>query len=173
MVRLNRLRSALAAAVLSVGIGSAPAAMAEGEALVEFKALSLETAQTLAQAALEECRSRGFQVAVVVVDRFGQTQVVLRDRFAGPHTVTTATRKAWTAVSFRTSTLDLSELTATGEMAAIRNLDMALALGGGLPVEAGEGGIVAGVGVSGAPAPSEDDACSAVGIAAIEDDIAF
>ena len=32
------------------------------------------------------------------------TQVVLRDRFAGPHTVPTATAKAWTAVSFRTGT---------------------------------------------------------------------
>lgn len=163
---------ALAAGMAS-GMAVPPAALAEESAFAEFKILTLETAQTLAQAALDDCRARGYQVAVVVVDRFGQTQVALRDRFAGPHTISTATRKAWTSVSFRTSTLELSELTASGEMAAIRDLDMALALGGGVPVEAGEGGIVGGVGVSGAPAPSEDDACSRAGIAAIEDAIAF
>ena len=172
MVKSTLCAAALATS-MAAGLATPHAALAQDEPFAEFKILTLETAQTLAQAALEECRNRGFQVAVVVVDRFGQTQVALRDRFAGPHTVSTATRKAWTAVSFRTSTLELSELTASGEMAAIRDLDTALALGGGLPVEAGEGGIVAGIGVSGAPAPSEDDACSEAGIAAIEDAIAF
>jgi uncharacterized protein GlcG (DUF336 family) len=32
------------------------------------------------------------------------TQVILRDRFAGPHTPATAVGKAWTAVTFRTNT---------------------------------------------------------------------
>ena len=54
----------------------------------------------LARGALASCRERGFQVAVAVVDRFGVTQVLLRDRFAGAHTIATATSKAWTAVSF-------------------------------------------------------------------------
>jgi len=37
----------------------------------------------------------------------GGTQVMLRDRYAGPHTPDTAERKAWTAVSFRADTLEL------------------------------------------------------------------
>lgn len=74
------------------------------DALVTYKSLSVEVALDLARAALDACRARGFQVAVAVVDRFGVTQVTLRDRFAGPHTVSTATGKAWTAVSFRTNT---------------------------------------------------------------------
>jgi uncharacterized protein GlcG (DUF336 family) len=55
----------------------------------------------LATATLEACRAEGVQVAVVVADRTGIIQVLLRDRFAGPHTVNVATNKAWTTVSFR------------------------------------------------------------------------
>ena len=67
------------------------------EALVTHKLLSPELALDSARAALAECRKRGYQVAVAVVDRFGLTQVMLRDRFAGPHTPATAAGKAWTA----------------------------------------------------------------------------
>ena len=66
-------------------------ARAEEDGLVGFKILNLEAAMTLAQATLEECRARGYRVAVVVVDRFGNTQVTLRDRFAGVHTTATDT----------------------------------------------------------------------------------
>ena len=63
------------------------AAPARGEdALISYKSLSPEVAFDLARAALASCRERGFQVSVAVVDRFGVTQVVLRDRFAGAHT---------------------------------------------------------------------------------------
>ena len=152
---------------------AAPAAAQDDGAFVTFKVLKPEVALEMAQAAMAHCRAGGYQVGVTVVDRFGVPPVFLRDRFAGIHVFETARRKAWTAVSFRTSTLELSKLTAEGEMSAIRDLDTALALGGGLPIEAGEGGIVAGIGVSGAPAPSEDEVCAAAGIAAIEDLIAF
>ena len=55
----------------------------------------------LARAALADCQKRGYQVAVAVVDRFGVPQVMLRDRYAGPHTSVTASGKAWTAAAFR------------------------------------------------------------------------
>ena len=63
--------------------------------------LTPETAIKAAQAALASCRASGYQVAVAIVDRGGITQVLLRDRFAGPHTVEIAIDKAWTAASFR------------------------------------------------------------------------
>src|SRR5262249_40355833 len=84
------------------------------EALGTYKSLSPEIALDLARAALSCCRERGFQVAVAVVDRFGVTQVLLRDRFAGAHTVTAATGKAWTAVTTRTNTSDLVGITQPG-----------------------------------------------------------
>src|SRR5947208_6919830 len=91
---------------------AAPAAAQD--ALVTYKSLSPEVALDLARAALSACRERGFQVAVAVVDRFGVTQVALRDRFAGAHTVPTATGKAWTAVTFRTSTNELAGISQPG-----------------------------------------------------------
>ena len=148
-------------------------AKAEEPALVSFKVLSPAVALELAQATLENCREQGFQVAVSVVDRAGTAQVLLRDRFAGPHTPETARRKAWTAVSFRTDTLELSKLSQAGEeLSPVRHIPGALMVGGGVQVEAA-GSIVAGVGVSGAPGGAADDACARAGIEAIEDKIAF
>ena len=48
------------------------------EALVTYRALSPEIALELARKALVACQERGFQVAVAVVDRFGQPQVMRR-----------------------------------------------------------------------------------------------
>ena len=143
------------------------------EALVTYKTLSPEIALDLANAALTDCRQRGFQVAVAVVDRFGVTQVMLRDRFAGPHTPATATGKAWTAVSFRTNTTDLVPLTQPGmPSAGIRNLPGAVIIGGGIMVQAG-GSLVGAIGVSGSPGGDADDACAKVGISAIQNKIDF
>ena len=84
------------------------------EPLVTYKMLSPELALDSARAALAECRKRGYQVAVAVVDRFGVTQVMLRDRFAGAHTPATAAGKAWTAASFRTDTSALMAISQPG-----------------------------------------------------------
>ncbi|MBL4691647.1 MAG: heme-binding protein [Rhodospirillales bacterium] len=149
-----------------------PAKAQEG-ALVTFKSLNLETALELAEAALADCRKRGFQVAVAVVDRSGILQVTLRDRFAGPHTPETARRKAWTAINFRTNTGELADLTQPGKpQSGARDITNVLMLGGGVPVEAA-GALVAGVGVSGAPGGDLDEACAQAGIEAIADKIAF
>ncbi|SPH16553.1 hypothetical protein DEA8626_00063 [Defluviimonas aquaemixtae] len=159
--------------LLAMALVSGPAIAQDDEALVQFEVMKPEIALKLAQAALESCRDQGYQVGVAVVDRFGVTQVFLRDRFAGPHVEETARRKAWTAVSFRTDTLTLAEETAPDKISSgIRNLSMALPLGGGVPVDAA-GSLVGGVGVSGAPGPDIDDACARDGIAAVEEDIAF
>jgi len=143
------------------------------DALVTHKTLSPELALELANATLNDCRKRGFQVAVAVTDRFGITQVLLRDRFAGPHTVQTATGKAWTAVSFRTNTTDLVTATAANTpQAGIRNLPGVVIVGGGVLIEAG-GSIVGAVGVSGAPGGDADHACANAGIDAIRDKLDF
>ena len=93
----------IVAALLTCGFSGAGRAE---DALVSYQSLSPDVALDLAKAALDACRAKGFQVAVAVVDRSGQQQVMLRDRFAGAHTPTTAAGKAWTAASFRTNTGD-------------------------------------------------------------------
>ena len=101
------------------------------ESLVTYKSLSPAIALELAQSALANCQQRGYQVAIAVVDRFGVTQVVLRDRYAGPHTPATASGKAWTAATFRSSTSNLFAISQPGMMqAGIRNLPGAVIIGG-------------------------------------------
>ena len=137
------------------------------------KMLTPETALKAAQAALAKCRADGFQVAVAVVDRSGITQVMLRDRFAGPHTVEMAQRKAWTAISFRTPTTDIERETRPGSPSAgVRHLSHVAAVAGGVPIEAG-GSLYGAIGISGAPGPANDDACSRAGIKAIADSLEF
>ena len=165
MVRYVALVVALSA------LGSLPASAQD--AVISYKSLSPELALDLARATLADCRRRGFQVAVAVVDRFGVTQVLLRDRFAGAHTPGTATGKAWTAVSFRTSTSELNTASQPGTaQAGIRNLPGVVVIGGGLVVESG-GSLVGGIGVSGAPGGDADEACARAGIEAIRDKLEF
>ena len=161
-----RSRAALAAALTLAMSG----AFAQ-DGLVSFSVMTLDTATTAAQATLAACRDKGFQVTVAVVDRFGNLQVLLRDRFAGAHTPDTARRKAWTAVSFRSDTLELSALTEPGmPQSAARDITDALMLGGGITVQAA-GAVVGGIGVSGAPTGEDDAACATAGRSAIVDRI--
>src|SRR3954471_6584804 len=162
-------RTLLAATILLM---LAHPAMAQ-EPLATYKSLTPELALDLARATLGDCRSRGYQVAVAVVDRFGVTQVLLRDRFAGPHTISTASGKAWTAVTFRTSTTELNAISQPGMMqAGIRQLPGAVIIGGGLMVEAG-GALLGAIGVSGAPGGDADEACAKAGIDTVRDRLDF
>jgi uncharacterized protein GlcG (DUF336 family) len=151
------------------------AALLAGDAIAQatftVKVLTPETALKAARAALERCRSSGYQVAVAVSDRMGVVQVVLRDRFAGPHTLDLATSKAYTAASFRMNTSELQEATQAGRpQSGIRNRPGVAAVAGGATIEAG-GALLGAIGVSGAPGGKEDEACASAGIAAIRDDL--
>jgi uncharacterized protein GlcG (DUF336 family) len=144
---------------------------AKAQGTFTIRVLTPDTALKAAQVALKKCRDSGFQVAVAVVDRMGVVQVLLRDRFAGPHTPDMASAKAYTAVSFRTNTTDLAEATQPGRpQSGIRNRPGVAAVGGGMMIEAG-GSLLGAIGVSGAPGGPADDMCAAAGIEAIREDI--
>lgn len=168
MRRMHR-RARLAACACF--LASAAPAMAQ-EATFTIKQLTPETALKLAQATLAACRKEGFQVAVAVTDRSGIAQVLLRDRFAGPHTVTIAVDKAWTAVSFRQDTLSLARATADPAHAASRHFQHVVAVGGGVPIEAG-GSMLGALGVSGGPGGEADDRCARSGLEVIRGDLDF
>ena len=164
------IRTAIAAAT-ALAVSAGAAAAQDDDAFVAFEVLKPSVATKLAVATMEACRAAGYQVGVAVVDRFGVTQVFVRDRFAGAHVEETATRKAWTAASFRTDTLELDRVTRPGELSAgIRNISRALPLGGGIVIEA-KGSVIGGLGVSGAPGPDLDDECAREGLTAIEDEL--
>ncbi|WP_233214195.1 GlcG/HbpS family heme-binding protein [Pollutimonas nitritireducens] len=167
MKRQHQIMAALGLACLTCGTVQA------AEATYTSVTLTTEAALRAAQAALASCRESGYQVAVSVTDRSGTPIVVLRDRYAGPHTPETANRKAYTSASFRMSSADLAEATQTGKATSgIRHLDHILALGGGLPIEAA-GSLVGAIGISGAPSGDADEICAQAGIDAIQADLDF
>ncbi len=167
MKRQHQIMAALGLACLTCGTVQA------AEATYTSVTLTTEAALKAAQAALASCRESGYQVAVSVTDRSGTPIVVLRDRYAGPHTPETANRKAYTSASFRMSSADLAEATQTGKATSgIRHLDHILALGGGLPIEAA-GSLVGAIGISGAPSGDADEICAQAGIDAIQADLDF
>jgi len=155
-----------------------PAYGDEQPATYSYKSMSVEVAAKAAWHALLDCRKRGYSVAVAVVDRGGNLQAFYRDRFAGPHTVKTAMRKAWTANSFRQNTGDLASLLKEGRIPSqVQHNPGALLVGGGVMVQAA-GELIGAVGVSGAPPgksekDSIDGACARAGIVAVTEDIAF
>jgi uncharacterized protein GlcG (DUF336 family) len=162
-------RNRVAAALL---FAAAAGAFAQ-KATIAVNTITPEAALRAAQAALASCQKSGFQVAVAVTDRSGLPLVMLRDRFAGPHTPGTATGKAYTAISFKLDTLAFARSTREGEASSgIRHLPGVVAIGGGIPIEAA-GSIVGAIGVSGAPGGDADDACAKAGIAEIRDDLEF
>lgn len=169
---MTRLALITATALLAGALNSASAQTQTGGTF-NVKLMTPETALKAVRAALEDCRKRGYQVAVAVVDRSGVAQALVRDRFAGPHTVMTAINKGYTAISFRTDTLELASATQPGSgSAGIRELPNVIAVGGGVNIAAG-GTTVGAIGVSGAPTGVADDACAKAGIAAIRDDLEF
>ena len=152
---LRTLACSVVAAVLSSPAGA--------QGVLTQKTVSLGLAQTIAQAALEQCQSMGFKVAVAVVDRGGQMIVLLRGDGAGLHTPEGAERKAFTARTLSQPSADfVKRLTERPETAfGSRQYTRAIALGGGLPIKVGNE-VIGAVGVSGSP--GKDDECSQAGI---------
>jgi uncharacterized protein GlcG (DUF336 family) len=165
------MRKTFALAAVAAAIALAAPLPAAAQSTFSTRQLTPEAALKVAQAALEQCRKGGYQIAVAVVDRAGVAQVMLRDRFAGAHTPDTARAKAWTAASFRADTVGLGKATQSGELSSgIRHIPGVVMVGGGVPIEAG-GTIIGAVGVSGAPSGEADDGCARAGIKAIADDL--
>jgi uncharacterized protein GlcG (DUF336 family) len=136
--------------------------------LLREAVLSLSMATKAVSAAVKQCTKDGYQVSAAVVDRAGVVRALLREDGAGPHTVASSRKKAYTAASLKRPTAELAELIA--KMPAVQGLrdmdDHILMLGGGLPIiMAGE--IVGGIGVGGAPGGHLDVACAQAGLESI------
>ena len=162
-----------ASAALALAAAAFLVTAVQAQSTYTVKLMTPETALKAVNAAFADCRKRGYQVTVAVVDRAGVAQAMVRDRFAGPHTVQTAINKGYTAISFRTDTLEFAAGTQAGSASSgIRQIPNVVAVGGGVIIAAG-GTTVGAIGVSGAPTGAMDDACAKAGIAAIKDELEF
>jgi len=133
--------------------------------------MTLELARDIAQGAIDACRKDGYQVSVVVVDRSGRTQVLMRDIFANQYLTQLALGKANAVILSGTGSSALRENRA--DIADELNLlDDLLVLDGGLPIQVA-GSLVGAVGVSGAPGGDKDAACAQHGIDVVQERLDF
>jgi uncharacterized protein GlcG (DUF336 family) len=131
------------------------------------KNLSIHMALTIAQTALEACTTR---VSVAVVDRAGRIKVFLQGDDASPHNIELARRKAYTALTFRRTSLEWTKRTETQNQGQ-RMLTDVITQQGGVPILAG-GEIIGAVGLSGAPnGGQQEEDCGKAGIAKVSDEL--
>lgn len=159
---------AVAGALISLACGPMATVSALADELPKESVLPLAAANKAIHAAVESCKKDGYRVSVSVVDRAGVLRAMGRSDGAGPHTVDSSRKKAYTAASVRRPTTELAELiTKVPTLQALRDInDEMLIVGGGLPIEIG-GEVVGGIGVGGAPGAHLDDACAQDGLDAI------
>ena len=135
--------------------------------LLQLPELSLDAANRVAGAAIAACRAQGRTIVVSVVDRGGNLVAVQRGDGVGPHNTEASRRKAYTALSTRSATLDLARSAALDpdarNLAALPEL---LLLGGGVPLHA-DGAVVGAIGVAGGGGALNDHACAQAAIAAV------
>src|SRR5205823_4003705 len=137
--------------------------------LLQRKELSYPLALTIAQAALEDCKGRGYATSVVVVDRGGNTVVALRGDDASVHTMENARRKAYTAMTFKMTTQDfIKEMPTRPVRREQTTLPNVIAIDGGVPIKVGND-VVGGVGLSGSP--GVDEQCVMAGINKVKDQL--
>lgn len=167
MRRIRQIRY-IAGLGMMVMMGFVQAVTAAEEPLPREAVLPVVLANKAVAGAFEKCKEDGYRVSIAVVDRSGVLTAFIRASGAGPHTVSSSTKKAYTAASLRRSTSELAELIAKQPaLESLRQMDPnILMLGGGLPIEiAGE--VVGGIGVGGAPGSQFDEACARAGLESI------
>jgi uncharacterized protein GlcG (DUF336 family) len=159
--------------VVAVALCALSGAASAAETIVNYKSISPEVAIEAVQVAIKKCRTDGFQIAAVVLDRFGQPQALMRDQYAGLPAAATATDKAYTALSFHADTSALFQLVKSGQMSTMLSVEPhILMIAGGLIIESG-GTLMGAVGVSGAPGGDNDEACAKAALESIHDKIDF
>ena len=152
--------------VAAVVLASAFSMTALSQELLTQKVISKDMAETMAQAAIAQCRADGYRVAVTILDNGGALKVVIRDDGAGLGTLDISRRKAYTALIFRRSSAETVK--AFGALSPSPNVEGTVMLAGGIPIKAGADTIGA-IGVSGAPGGDKDEACANAGLKKVAD----
>lgn len=144
---------------------SAAAGAADAPTVYTQAMVPLDTARQAVLAAVRKCSSEGYRVSASVVNPSGVLIVLMRADGAGPHTVESSRRKAYTAASLRRPTGDMAALIADHPgLQALRDMNASmLMLGGGFPVRM-DGKVLGGLGVGGAPGSNFDEGCARAGL---------
>jgi uncharacterized protein GlcG (DUF336 family) len=138
--------------------------------LLNQKAIPAAMAMTIAQVAIDTCKTNGYAVSVSVVGRTGELILQVRGDGTGPHTVENSFKKAYTARSFRSPSAAMAKRLKDDPLLPLIHLNNVVAAAGALPILAGED-VVGAVGVSGAPGGEKDEVCAKAGIDKVADQL--
>jgi uncharacterized protein GlcG (DUF336 family) len=131
------------------------------------KVLTMDVAESIAQAALAKCRADGYKVTVLVVDSLNAPKALVRDDGATAATTEVAKMKATATMMFNRPSGPAAPLP-PGQVAPPSPIPGTINAQGGLPIKVGESTIGA-VAVSGAPGGDKDAACASAGLAKVAD----
>jgi len=152
---MNKLKGLIATVMLM-----SSSTFAQTVQLNQVYSLDSQAARTLVDAAVAACQKIQHNIAVVVVDRGGNTLMANRHETVGPHNLGAAEKKAYTALSTKTATLLLSQNAHENKDARnLTSLSNLLLLGGGVPVRY-ENQMVGAIGVAGAGGAKNDHYCA-------------
>jgi uncharacterized protein GlcG (DUF336 family) len=142
--------------------------------LVSSHDLPMALAMEAAAEALAACEKTRYRVTVTVLDRAGQTRVILKGDNATPHTLDSSRGKAYTVVTLG----PILKMDTSGEIATrVRENPAAAGLSaipglvfltGGVAIKSGDD-IIAAIGVGGAPGGNLDEICAKAGVEKIKD----
>ncbi len=170
------LAAALAATSASAQPLPAPASyppVTGAKGVVATHALSMELADRIAHAAIDQCRKMGFRTTITVLDASGALKSFLRDDGTGPHTISLSRDKAYTAITLA------NRFATSGTFATARNstlgspktnIEGVVGVAGGVPIKY-RGEVIGGIGSSGAVGGDKDEICSQAGIDAVADQL--
>jgi uncharacterized protein GlcG (DUF336 family) len=138
--------------------------------LAAHKDLTYDIARTMAEGTIADCKTRGYGVSAVVVDRDGQTLIAMRGDKASIHTMENARRKAYTANTFKQPTKDYAKKLQDPTSVAHQQVTLpnVIAIPGGIPIKVGDE-VIGAIGASGSP--GVDDECVEAGIAKVQDQL--
>src|SRR5215471_6602535 len=157
-------------AIISVAVLMGTLAGTASAQLVAHKDLSVTTAVTIAQTAVQTCKAQGYNVSAHVLGRAGEILVAMRGDDTGPHTMENSMKKAWTARAQRAPSVNFAKAVQQNPTAGAIHLTNMVPAQGGLPIMVGDDAIGA-IGVSGAPGGDKDEACAKAGIDKVAADL--
>ncbi|HET9240673.1 MAG TPA: heme-binding protein [Oligoflexus sp.] len=125
--------------------------------------LNLEGAKEVASRVEAASKKLGKKVSLAVVGVNGETLLIYKGDQVGPHNTEAARRKAYTALSTKTATLELMrKATANPDTRNLAELPELLLLSGGVPLWK-NGVVIGAIGVAGGGSPENDHALAQSG----------
>ncbi|MDH5407945.1 MAG: heme-binding protein [Gammaproteobacteria bacterium] len=90
--------------ILSILLSLSTYSYAEEQLTINSPQLQYSIATSAVLAAVKECTKRGYKVSAAISGRDGNLIAFTRHPLAGPHTIETSQKKAYTSASLQTST---------------------------------------------------------------------